>query len=212
VNLPEGPRANIEIKARVEDLDAAAEVARRLGARDEGAEHQVDRYFRVPRGRLKLRRSSRTGDQLVLYLRPDEPGPRRADYEVIPVRAEGRARELLETILGTDVVVEKTRRLFVLDNTRIHLDEVVGLGTFLELEAVHGFGDPDATAAAHEHVGRLLRAFEIAPDDLLPHSYRELLRSRARPPAPADLLRSTPNPGRVPGSEVSSAAKEDTGA
>lgn len=177
MRLPEGPRANIEIKARVGDLDAAAEIARRLGASDSGAEEQIDWYFRVPRGRLKLRRSSRTGDQLVIYLRPDEPGPCRADYEVIPVRAAGRTRELFEKVFGIDVIVEKKRHLFVLENTRIHLDEVARLGTFLELEAVCAHGDSAALAAARERVERLLEAFGVVPDDLLAHSYRELLLS-----------------------------------
>jgi predicted adenylyl cyclase CyaB len=179
LKLPEGPRANIEIKARLGDLDGAAETARRLGASDSGAEEQTDWYFRVPRGRLKLRRSSRTGDQLVIYLRPDEPGPCRADYEVIPVRADGRTRELLEKMLGIDVIVEKRRHLFVLENTRIHLDEVVRLGTFLELEAVYARGDEAAFAASREHVERLLEAFGVNPDDLQARSYRELLLSGA---------------------------------
>ena len=175
MKLPEGPRANIEIKARLCDLDAAAEVARALGARDSGTERQVDWYFRVPRGRLKLRRSSRTGDQLVIYLRPDERGPCRADYEVIPVRPDGRTRELFEEVFGIDVVVEKKRHLFVLENTRIHLDQVARLGSFLELEAVHAHGDEGALAASREHVERLLEAFGVGPDDLLARSYRELL-------------------------------------
>jgi predicted adenylyl cyclase CyaB len=179
LKLPEGPRANIEIKARLSDLDAAAEIARGLGAGDAGVEEQTDWYFRVPRGRLKLRRSSRTGDQLVIYLRPDEPGPCRADYEVIPVRSDGRTRELFEKVFGIDVIVEKRRRLFELDNTRIHLDDVARLGTFLELEAVYAHGDEAALAAAREQVERLLDAFGVGPDDLLARSYRELLLSGA---------------------------------
>ena len=93
MNLPEGPRANSEIKARLRDLEAAAEIARGLGAGDAGVEQQIDWYFRVPRGRLKLRRSSRTGDQLVIYLRPDEPGPRRADFyrDFFALQTDGQA-------------------------------------------------------------------------------------------------------------------------
>lgn len=175
MSLPDGPRANIEIKARLEDLESAVRTARALGAREAGADRQVDAYFRVPRGRLKLRESLFAGEQLVLYLRPDEPGPRRADYEVLPVPRGGRTRELLEAILGVEVVVEKARRLFVLGDTRIHLDTVRDLGDFLELEAVYPYGAEEAEAAARLDVERLMGAFGVAPEDLSPHSYRELL-------------------------------------
>jgi len=171
---PDGPRANIEIKARLRDVEAAARTAQELGARGMGADRQVDTYFRVPTGRMKLRESLFTGEQLILYLRPDEPGPKRADYEVIPVPKGGRAKELLEALFGVEVVVEKVRRLFVVGDTRIHLDTVAGLGDFLELEAVYLHGDATAERAARLDVDRLMRVLDVREDDLVPHSYREL--------------------------------------
>jgi predicted adenylyl cyclase CyaB len=166
--------ANIEIKARYPDLDEAARIAVSLGAVDHAPRRQRDLYYRVPRGRLKLRQTDTAPDELVLYLRPDAPGPRRADYQVIPVPGESRTEELLETILGLEVIVEKTRRLFLLDTTRIHLDEVTGLGRFIEFEAVHPHGDTAAATAARKSVDHLIRTFNIPPANLIPHSYREL--------------------------------------
>jgi predicted adenylyl cyclase CyaB len=169
--------ANIEIKARYPDLEEAARIAISLGAADHGPRHQRDLYYNVPRGRLKLRQSDVDPDELVLYLRPDEPGPRRADYQVIPVPAESRTAELLEAILGLEVVVEKVRRLFLLDATRIHLDEVTGLGHFIEFEAVHTHGNKPAATAARQEVERLIKTFNIPPADLIPNSYRELINN-----------------------------------
>lgn len=174
-SLQDGPRANIEVKARLRDLDAAIRTAQSLGARDSGADRQVDTYFPVPRGRLKLRQSLFAGEQLILYLRPDVAAPRRADYEVLPAPRGGRTRELLEAMLGVEVVVEKVRKLFVLGDTRIHLDTVKDLGEFIEFEAVYPYGLTSAEAAALLDVKRLMGAFTVSASDLVPHSYRELL-------------------------------------
>jgi adenylate cyclase, class 2 len=171
---PDGPRANIEIKARLRDVGAAIRAAESIGARGMGADRQVDTYFRVPRGRMKLRESLFSGEQLILYLRPDEPGPKRADYEVIPVPKGGRAKELLEAMFEVEVVVEKVRRLHVVGDTRIHLDTVAGLGDFLEFEAVYLHGDATAEKAARLDVDRLRKVFDVRDADLVPHSYREL--------------------------------------
>lgn len=167
--------SNIEIKARARDLKAAAATARSLGATLAGEDLQVDTYFTVPAGRLKLRRSSMQGDQLILYRRPDGPGPRRSEYEILPVPNAPRTRDLLAAILGVDVEVRKARTLYLLGDTRIHLDRVQDLGEFIEFEAVHPAGDPDAEAAARAEVDRLIDAFGLQEDDRVPVSYRELV-------------------------------------
>jgi predicted adenylyl cyclase CyaB len=135
------PGANLEIKARCADLVAVRARAERLATSHLGVDAQVDTYFQVPRGRLKLRESSLSGGQLIPYLRRDERGPKRSDYQVIPVSDPSAVRGLLEAILGRHRVVRKRREIFLYENVRIHLDEVEGLGTFVELEAVFGLGD-----------------------------------------------------------------------
>lgn len=171
-------KANIEIKARLRDLAAAQATAARLGARHLGDDRQVDTYFHVPRGRLKLRRSESIGEQLIAYVRPDEDGPRRADYELFEAPRGGRARELLLAMFGIDVEVVKTRRLYLLGTTRIHLDSVEGLGDFLEIEAVYPAGEAAAERAAHEIVARLMGEFGVTAETVVPRSYRELLLER----------------------------------
>ena len=170
-------RANVEIKARLADPEAAERRAVSLGARFAGEDRQRDTYYRVPRGRLKLRESSIDGGRLVVYLRPDAASPRRSDYELLPVENVERSRALLQEMLGAEAEVRKIRRIYLLGGTRIHLDAVEGLGSFLEFEAVHAAGDAEAEAAARREVERLLRAFEVRDEDLLAGSYREMIQA-----------------------------------
>ena len=165
---------NVEIKARVADLAALRARAERLATQRIGVDVQVDTYFRVPSGRLKLRESSLSGGQLVPYLRPDEPGARRSDYLVVPVADAARLKELLARILGVHRVVRKTRQILLVDNVRIHLDEVEGLGAFLELEAVF---DGSAAGETRERakLARLLGELGVADAELVAGSYEGLL-------------------------------------
>lgn len=166
--------SNLEIKARCADLVAVRARAERLATSHLGVDAQVDTYFQVPRGRLKLRESSLSGGQLIPYLRRDERGPKRSDYQVIPVSDPSAVRGLLEAILGRHRVVRKRREIFLYENVRIHLDEVEGLGTFVELEAVFD-GSAAELAVQQRKVDFLMRELAVAPDDLLDVSYEGLL-------------------------------------
>jgi predicted adenylyl cyclase CyaB len=175
-SLGEVPQAsaNFEIKARCADLDAARARAARIATRRVGIDHQVDTYFRVRAGRLKLRESSLSGGQLVPYLRPDLPGPKRADYRVVPVADAAGLKTLLAEILGVHRVVEKEREIFLVENVRIHLDRVKGLGTFLELEAVFD-GSRGAEAEQRLAVERLMTELGVRDEDLVDGSYEGLI-------------------------------------
>jgi adenylate cyclase, class 2 len=167
-------RHNVEIKARASDPAGARIRAASLATEHVGVDHQVDTYFRVPRGRLKLRESSLSGAQLVPYLRPDEPGPKRSDYQIVPVEDPVRLTALLAAILGVHRVVRKRREIWRVGNVRIHLDEVEGLGSFLELEAVFD-GTPAAEIRERKKVADLLVALGLREADLVAGSYETLL-------------------------------------
>lgn len=166
--------ANVEVKARCADLDAARERVRALASAYVGLDRQRDTYFVVPRGRLKLRESSLAGAQLIPYLRADAAGARRSDYRVIPVPDAEGTRRLLGELLGIHRVVNKQREIFLVENVRVHLDRVEGLGSFLELEAVFD-GSTAAEPAEHAKVRRLLAALGVRDEDLVANSYEGLL-------------------------------------
>ncbi|NOZ20993.1 MAG: class IV adenylate cyclase [Planctomycetes bacterium] len=169
--------SNVEIKARYADLTKARRIAVELGAEMLACEHQIDTYFHVKSGRLKLRESSACGAHLIPYCRPDQTGPKRSDYEIIAIANPVRIREMLSEILSVLATVDKVREIYLLDRTRIHLDDVKDLGTFIEFEAMLAEGETGQEG--HERVDRLLSAFDIAPADLLEGSYSDLIRRSA---------------------------------
>ena len=177
-------RVNVELKAR--DVDPEATVARCLaiGAEDHGVLSQRDTYFSRARGRLKLRERGEDGSELIAYRRPDRTEPEESSYVMAPVGAPEELVEALAAALGTTVAVAKRRRLFIWESVRIHLDEVDGLGTFLELEVLVEPGRGDL-ATAHEKVRRLRAELAIEDDALVAVGYADLLMD-----SPQALLRA----------------------
>ena len=174
------PQRNLEIKARDPDPALSLSRALALGAEDRGEITQRDTYFGRTAGRLKLREQSPGDAELIEYRRPDEAGPRASDYRLVPVSDPDALREALDAALGTLVVVEKRRRLLLWEGVRIHLDEVEGLGSFLELEATDADRDrsgpgrpgPSRTAAK---VDRLRADLDVPDERLIAGSYSDLL-------------------------------------
>jgi predicted adenylyl cyclase CyaB len=166
---------NVEVKARLADLDAARRAAERCGARFVWDDTQVDRYYEADGGRrVKLRTCGRAPAELIRYDRPETAGVRASDYEVTPVR-DPDAQACLVPKTEPIVVVRKRRELWLVDNVRIHLDTVDGLGTFLEFEAVLDAEHDEPACRAQ--VRRLLDAFGVADGDCLRASYSDLLRA-----------------------------------
>lgn len=170
---PLAPSRNIELKARDPQPARTLELALGLGAEDRGEIAQTDTYFARARGRLKLREQQPGEAELIQYGRADTPGARESEYRRVPAADAPALRDALDAALGTLVVVEKRRRLLVHENVRIHIDEVEGLGGFVELEAVAG-QDADLSGE-HDKVGRLRAALDIGDDALVARSYSDLL-------------------------------------
>jgi homotetrameric cytidine deaminase len=167
------PRRNVELKARDADPRRSLERARALGAEDRGELRQRDTYFAATAGRLKLREQEPGGAELIAYEREDAARARESRYRIAPVADAAALREALDAALGTTVVVDKRRHLLLWEGVRIHLDDVAGLGTFVELEGVAAQGS-DLGAEA-ERVARLRAELDIADDALVPTGYADLL-------------------------------------
>jgi adenylate cyclase class 2 len=175
-NPPPASR-NVELKCRCADLSAAAVALRPLAAREAAVLRQVDTYFPVPHGRLKLREIATDGSpplaQLIWYDRPDAARARGSDYRLTPVSHPAELRASLAAALGVRGEVRKVRRVLLWHNVRIHLDDVDRLGHFVEFEAVIGPGDTEA--AGHERLAELCRRLAITPADHMTGSYVDLL-------------------------------------
>lgn len=163
---------NLELKARLADLDEARRRAAEIAHAHGGIQHQRDTYFRCQDGRLKLREIAEVGAELIWYRRPDGPEPRGSDYRRVPVENPDALRETLAVALGVRRVVEKSREIFFRDNVRIHLDDVQQLGAFLEFEAV--LSASELEPESRQRLEYLRRHFQIDPGDLLATSYGEM--------------------------------------
>ena len=165
---------NIELKARLRDRDHALVVCHRIGANAQGDIHQIDTYFRVPSGRLKLREAEPGRTELVFYHRPDVAGPKGCDYALEP--AQPTIKSMLSDALGVLTVVDKVRTLYLWENVRIHLDRVQDLGDFIEFEAV--LDDTHDDADGHAKLARLIEDFGLTDDEHLEVSYLDLMLAR----------------------------------
>jgi predicted adenylyl cyclase CyaB len=172
---------NVEFKARCSDLDAIRRVLEATAARRVGADRQVDTYFRARRGRLKLREGG-LENALIHYEREDTTRPKVSRVSRHPVERGTSLKGVLAAALGVLVVVDKRREVYLVDNVRIHLDEVEGLGTFVEVEAV----DADGTLGAERLTAQcrdFLDLLRIPGGDLVANSYSDLVRG-LRPASP----------------------------
>src|SRR3989442_10615492 len=119
---------NIELKARCSDLEQARAAALRLGARDAGSQNQIDTYFSVPNGRLKLREIQGQRAELIWYEREDRAGARESRYHVVPISNADELKLILAAACGMRGRVIKRRQVYLYCNVRIHLDTVESLG------------------------------------------------------------------------------------
>ena len=164
---------NVELKARDPDPARTLALALEAGAEDLGEITQRDSYFSGARERLKLREQEPGDSELIAYGRPDETQSRVSEYRRVPVGDAQALREALGAALGTLVVVVKRRRLLLWDGVRIHLDEVDGLGSFLELEAVVPEGSD--LSAERAKVERLRGELGVDDGNLVATGYSDLL-------------------------------------
>jgi homotetrameric cytidine deaminase len=171
------PRRNVELKARDPEPEATLAAARALGAADEGVLVQADTYFAAREGRLKLREEHGPPARpahLIAYARADEARARTSAYTLVDVRDPAALTAALDAALGTVVVVRKRRHLLLWEGVRIHLDDVEGLGRFVELESVVAGEDADLDAH-HERVAHLREALGMADDRVVAQGYAALL-------------------------------------
>lgn len=163
----------IEIKAKCADIEKIKTILNAQNARFVGVDHQVDTYFNANHGRLKLREGN-IENALIHYNRPNEPGPKKSEVILYKSKPDSSLKAVLKTAIGILTVVDKKRSIYFIENVKFHLDEVKGLGTFVEIEAI----DSDASRTEKqllEQCQHYLQLFEIKKEDLLENSYSDLI-------------------------------------
>lgn len=169
-------KRNIEIKARIKYFNTMKEKIEKISETPEELIVQYDTFFKVPDGRLKLRSTSLDKGELIYYERDDKRGPTKSTYNTVPVGNTAIMLEILNKTLGAIGEVKKKRLLYTCGHTRIHLDDVEGLGWFVELEVVlfpHQKIDK-AVDTAHQ----LMEKLGIEQKDLVEFAYIDLILDR----------------------------------
>jgi len=164
---------NFEFKAKCADIAAAEKKLLALNPEFRGEDNQTDTYFNVPSGRLKLREGN-IENALIYYNRENIAGAKLSDVLLYPHSPDKTLRDILTKVHAIKVVVEKTRRIYFIDNVKFHFDRVEGLGTFIEVEAIDDKG-VIGMEKLKEQCDRYIAFFGIAPEDFLSKSYSDML-------------------------------------
>ena len=168
---------NIEIKARTQQPDQIKSILEKLGADYQGIDHQIDTYFMVPDGRLKLRQGN-IENSLIFYQRPNQTGPKASSFLLYHPASKNsdQLKKLLATALGQKIVVDKHRAIYFLENVKFHVDQVVGLGDFVEIEVMDK-AETGEILLLEKTCKKYMKLFKIKESDLVDGSYSDLLKA-----------------------------------
>jgi predicted adenylyl cyclase CyaB len=141
-----------------------------------GVDYQIDTYFNVNNGRLKLREGN-IENHLIYYSRENKSGPKKSNVILYKPNPVSNLKDVLTNSLETLVVVDKKREIYFINNVKFHLDDVNGLGTFVEIEAI----DSDGSIGKEKLVSQCnyySNLFQIKNEDLVAESYSDLLLAK----------------------------------
>ncbi|KAI4462509.1 hypothetical protein MML48_4g00002579 [Holotrichia oblita] len=166
---------NIEIKAKVSDIEELRSKVKILSKSEGTIIKQNDTFYVSSKGRLKLRRFENGDAELIFYDRPDTEGPKLSSYEKSSITSDSVSSldAVLSQALGVNGIVKKTRHLFLVGQTRVHIDQVENLGDFMELEVV--LNEDQSVEEGQEIAMSLMKSLGIEESDLLSGAYKDLM-------------------------------------
>ncbi|XP_029036304.1 uncharacterized protein LOC114872822 [Osmia bicornis bicornis] len=166
---------NIEIKATINDPTDVVSRIKQLTDTDCVIINQHDTFFKVAEGRLKLRKFKNGSGELIYYKRCNTLGPKLCNYDkaVLEANTCTEIESILSASNGCAGIVKKTRQLYMIGQTRVHVDDVEGLGHFLELEVV--LTEEEDTDNGEKIAQDLMTKLGIKAQDLIAEAYVDLL-------------------------------------
>ncbi len=167
------PINNFEFKARTNKLNELEEKLLKLNPRFIGLDHQTDTYFNINSGRLKLREGN-IENSLIFYERQNLAGAKQSKVLLYQHKPDQALKAILVKTLGVKAVVEKNRKIYFIDNVKFHFDEVKGLGTFIEVEAIDKTGTTETTELQSQ-CEYFAEYFQIEAKDYVSKSYSDLM-------------------------------------
>lgn len=164
---------NVEIKARCTDPSFIRNYLISNKAEFKGTDEQTDTYFNVSNGRLKLREGN-IENNLIWYERKNQAGPKDSHFILTKVEDIKGLKDSLIKANGIKIVVRKRREIYYIKNVKFHIDEVPGLGSFVEIEAGNKLADL-SQQQLKEQCDFYLKEFGIKEKDLIEVSYSDML-------------------------------------
>ena len=166
---------NFEFKARVDNTEQYENKLLALNPRFEGVDHQVDTYFNVSKGRLKLREGN-IENSLIYYEREIVADAKRSDIILFRFQPDKALKEILILQLGIKVVVDKLRKIYFINNIKFHFDTVNTLGSFIEVEALDHKGEL-TIEQLKQQCDQYFSFFELDKMQLIDKSYSDLIEA-----------------------------------
>jgi adenylate cyclase class 2 len=163
---------NFEFKARTAELGKLEKKFLELNPKFIGEDNQTDTYFKVSNGRLKLREGN-IENALIWYKRENSAGAKQSDVLLYQHLPDKTLKDILSKVHGIKVIVEKSRRIYFIDNVKFHFDTIRGLGTFIEVEAI----DKDGSSGIEklkEQADKYAEFFNIREEDFVAISYSDM--------------------------------------
>lgn len=170
------PYLNVEIKAIVNDPSFVRNYLVDHSAIFKGIDEQTDTYFNVNTGRLKLREGN-IENNLIFYNRTNQAGPKSSHFHLVKIEDAKGLKEVLERSCGVKMIVRKRREIYYIDNVKFHIDDVPGLGSFIEIEAGNILANK-TEAELLDQCNFYLKEFGTKEEDLIAESYSDMLMKK----------------------------------
>lgn len=168
---------NIEIKAKCSSHDKIRKILRANNARFCGMDKQIDTYFKVMQGRLKLR-EGKLENYLVYYERENKKQAKQSSVMLFKTEKNSELKEILAKSLGILAKLEKYREIYSIKNVRFNLDNVRDLGTFVEIEVRQVQGKNMEKKKLLQQCSYYKNLLNIQKNDLIAGSYSDLLQEK----------------------------------
>lgn len=162
---------NLEIKIKLEDASHINSIRNSLKQYSRSVEKQIDVYYKVRKGRLKLRIINDKEGSLILYKRAEKKGKRISHYIISKTKDFRELDFILSRQFEILVKVIKKREIFVSKNVRVHLDKVSGLGNFLEIEIIYS-----KLLNAKKQMKELINLLHLDEKKFIKNSYSDMLK------------------------------------
>lgn len=171
-------KKNFEIKVKLDNQEKTIKLLRMFCKGKKvikQRQFQEDIYYRVNKGRLKLRIIDGKTGNLIHYFRSNETGKRVSNYTISETNTPKELNTILSSLYGVLITVKKSREITIIDDTRIHIDKVNGLGNYLEIEIIF-----NSIKEARDRMRGLIKSLELNEKAFIKVSYSDLILNKMK--------------------------------